>query len=310
MRFGRALIAAPVLAGVLLVVAVGPASATGGDDPPVLVSADEPGSLGVVRTAQSEVEINPETERRLVGRESSERVDSVVIALWSIAAGMTVMLVVFLWHTSPRRRLRLARRRSTELYEAEQKPPEDAAATESSEEGTVEVPEAVEAEAAEEEVPETAETETAEIPEAVEAEVAQEVTEAAEAEVAEEVPEAEDAPEAVEVAASEDAPEAVEDAASEDAPEVVEAAAGGPDAASDAAAAEEPVPEAVLPPAEEEPEMAPDLPPVWEDEAEQAGEEAEPGPESRTDGPPRAGAAARESASRFWLRLRHTLGLD
>ena len=251
MRFGRAIIAAPVLAGVLLVVVVGSASATGGDDPPVVVSADEPGSLGVVRTAQSEVEINPETERRLVGRESSERVDSVVIALWSIAAGMTVMLVVFLWHTSPRRRLRLARRRSTELYEAEQKSGEDAAVTESSEEGTVEVPEAVEAEAAEEEVPETAETEAAEIPEAVEAEVAQEVTEAAEEGT-------------VEVPA----------------------------------------------PAEEEPGTAPDLPPVWEDEAEPAGEEAEPVQDSRTDVPPQAGTAARESASRFWLRLRHTLGLD
>ena len=42
-----------------------------------------------------------------------------MIALWSIAAGMTVMLVVFLWHTSPRRRLRLARRRSTQLYDGE-----------------------------------------------------------------------------------------------------------------------------------------------------------------------------------------------
>ena len=42
-----------------------------------------------------------------------------VIALWSIAAGMTVMLVLFLWHTSPRRRLRLARRRSMQLYDGE-----------------------------------------------------------------------------------------------------------------------------------------------------------------------------------------------
>ena len=52
------------------------------------------------------------TERRLVERESSERVDGVVVALFSIAGVMTVMLAVFLWHTSPRRRLRLARARS------------------------------------------------------------------------------------------------------------------------------------------------------------------------------------------------------
>ena len=52
------------------------------------------------------------TERRLVERQSSERVDGVVVALFSIAGVMTVMLAVFLWHTSPRRRLRLARARS------------------------------------------------------------------------------------------------------------------------------------------------------------------------------------------------------
>ena len=97
----------------------------------MVVSADQSGALGLVSTAQSDAETDPEdgTDRRLVGRESSERVDAIVIALWSIAAGMTVMLGIFLWHTSPRRRLRLARRRSTELYKAEgeesERPAED-----------------------------------------------------------------------------------------------------------------------------------------------------------------------------------------
>ncbi len=61
-------------------------------------------------SAQSEVEADADlgTDRRLVGRESSERIDAVVIALWTIAGVMTVMLGLFLWHTSPRRRLRLA----------------------------------------------------------------------------------------------------------------------------------------------------------------------------------------------------------
>ena len=120
-RLGRAWFAAPLLAVALLVVAVGSASAADEGDAPLVVSADQSGSLGVVSTAQSDGQTDPESDadRRLVGRESSERVDAIVIALWSIAAGMTVMLGIFLWHTSPRRRLRLARRRSTELYETE-----------------------------------------------------------------------------------------------------------------------------------------------------------------------------------------------
>ena len=48
-------------------------------------------------------------ERRLVGRDSSESVDAVFFGLMSIAAGLSVMLVIFVWHTSPRRRLRLSR---------------------------------------------------------------------------------------------------------------------------------------------------------------------------------------------------------
>ena len=48
-------------------------------------------------------------ERRLVGRDSSERVDAVFFALMAIAACLSAMLVIFVWHTSPRRRLRLSR---------------------------------------------------------------------------------------------------------------------------------------------------------------------------------------------------------
>ena len=136
---GRAWFAAPLVAVALFVVAAALASAADEGDSPMVVSADQSGSLGLVSTAQSDVEADPEdgTDRRLVGRESSERVDAVVIALWSIAAGMTVMLGIFLWHTSPRRRLRLARRRSTERYEPDEDESEGGPAEEgSAEEGS------------------------------------------------------------------------------------------------------------------------------------------------------------------------------
>ena len=134
---GRAWFAAPLVAVALFVVSAASASAADEGDSPMVVSADQSGSLGLVSTAQSDVEADP--DRRLVGRESSARVDAVVIALWSIAAGMTVMLGIFLWHTSPRRRLRLARRRSTHLYDPEGEEPEDGSAEEgSAEEGSAE----------------------------------------------------------------------------------------------------------------------------------------------------------------------------
>ena len=299
------LVAAPLLAVALLVVVVGAASATDSGEAPMVVTADDSGSLGVVSTAQSDTEVNPEseTERRLVGRESSERVDGVVIALWSIAAGMTVMLAVFLWHTSPRRRLRLARRRSTQLYDGEADQASDAAGAEPAAEGATEVAEAAERGTAE--VPESAEEGTAEgVPQVVEASDAEEVPEVVEAPVAEE------APEVVEASGAEEVPGVVEVPVAEEAPEPVEAPASGPEVAGDAVAAAEPAPGRVLPPAWEEPETALDLPPVWEDEAEQAGGEAEESRDSRTDVSPRAGTTAREGALRVWTRLRHTLGLD
>ena len=68
--------------------------------------------------AQADGDADPEAEAdlRLIRRESSQRVDAAVIALWSIAGIMTVLLGVYVWHTSPRRRLRLARRRMTPIY--------------------------------------------------------------------------------------------------------------------------------------------------------------------------------------------------
>ena len=217
----RTLFAAPLLAVALLVAVAGAVSATDGGETPMVVSIEVSDSLGVVSTAQSDTEIDPEsgTERRLVGRETSERVDAVVIALWSIAAGMTVMLVLFLWHTSPRRRLRLARRRSTQLYDGEADRAEAAGATAS----------------------------------------------AADAEVVEDV-------------------EAAVSATWEDAEAVAVAASG----------------------AVEDPE----LPPIWEDEAEPDGEEAEPAEDSPAKESAEAGAVADEGLPGLWMRLRRTLGLD
>ncbi len=109
MRLSRGLAAAPLLAGALWLLAVSPLSAADGPDGAV-VGADGSDVVRVVNSAQSDVEADPDTgsDRRLVDRASSERIDAVVIALWTIAGVMTVLLGLFLWHTSPRRRLRLA----------------------------------------------------------------------------------------------------------------------------------------------------------------------------------------------------------
>ena len=104
--------AAPLLAVALCLSAAAPASAAG-DRNETAVSAGQSDALRVVSTAQSELDTDP--DRRLVDRESSERVDAVVIALWTIAVVMTVLLAIFLWHTSPRRRMRLAGNGSAEL---------------------------------------------------------------------------------------------------------------------------------------------------------------------------------------------------
>ena len=100
---------APLLAGALWLLAASSLSAA--DDPGGgVVGAQGSDVSPVVSSAQSEVEPDPGSgsDRRLVDRASSERVDAVVIALWTIAGVMTVLLGLFLWHTSPRRRLRLA----------------------------------------------------------------------------------------------------------------------------------------------------------------------------------------------------------
>ena len=220
----RTLFVAYLLAVALLVVVAGPVSATGGGEDPMVVTAEVSGSLGVVSTAQSGTGNDPEsdTERRLVDRETSERVDGVVIALWSIAAGMTVMLVLFLWHTSPRRRLRLARRRSTQLYDGE-------------------------------------------------ADRAEAGAEAPSATDAEDDPVVEDA-------------EAAAAATRDDAEAVAVAASGAME--------------------------GPELPPVWEDEAEPDGQEAEPAEDSPAKQSAAAGAVADEGRPGLWMRLRRMLGLD
>ena len=103
---------------VLCLVAAGPAAGADGRDE-VVVDVGQSGLLGLVDTAQSDggTETQTGTDRRLVERESGQRVDAVVIALWAIAGVMTVLLGIFLWHTSPRRRMRLAAGPSAELFD-------------------------------------------------------------------------------------------------------------------------------------------------------------------------------------------------
>ena len=282
MRLRRAWLAAPLLSVALLVAVAGPVSATGEGEAPIVVSTEVSGSLGVVSTAQSDTEISPEsdTERRLVGRESSERVDGVVIALWSIAAGMTVMLVVFLWHTSPRRRLRLARRRSTQLYDGEADQAGAAAEAESDDNGD-EVDDA-----------------------AAEAATAMQDAEAVAVAAAGANEDPEPSGAALPTAWEEPAAGSPDEDEAE--PEPVENESGPVEPVS--TAWEKPEAEG-LEVAELEVEE-PELPPVWEDEAEPAGDEAEPADSSSADESPEAGKAAGEGRSGFWMQLRRMLGLD
>ena len=117
---------APLLAVTVCLLAAGPAVAAD-DGAEVVISVGQSDSLGVVSTAQSDggTDADSGPDRRLVGRESGERVDAVVIALWTIAGVMTVLLGIFLWHTSPRRRLRLAGA-SAELFDEAAEDPEAA----------------------------------------------------------------------------------------------------------------------------------------------------------------------------------------
>ena len=268
----RSILAAPLLSVALLVAVAGPASATGEGEAPMVVSAEVSSSLGVVSTAQSDTEISPDsdTEPRLVGRESSERVDGVVIALWSIAAGMTVMLVLFLWHTSPRRRLRLARRRSTQLYDGEADRAEDGPGAGS--EGDAGIVD--DAEAA--------------------AEAARQDAEAVEVAASGADEDPEPSGPALPTAWEEPAAGPADEDEAEPEPVEQDSGSAGPAVST----------------AWEEPEVEePELPPVCEDEPEPAGEETEPagGPASES---PEAGKAAGERRSGFWMQLRRTLGLD
>lgn len=275
-----------MLAVALLVAAVGSASATTDGEAPLVLNPDQSGSLGVVSTAQSDTEISPEsdTQRRLVGRESSERVDGVVIALWSIAAGMTVMLVLFLWHTSPRRRLRLARRRSAKLYDGEADLAEAAAG-----EGSADDAEVVDDAAAAMQDAEAV---------AVVAAGADDDPQPSEPEL----PTAWEEPAAAESADEDEAEPETEPVDAEPPPEEAEPPPVGEDSGPT---------EPVLPTAWEELEVEqPELPPVWEDEAEPASEKADPADSGPANESPEAGRAGGERRSRFWMQLRRTLGLD
>ena len=125
MRSGAGRITASLLAVALCLLSAGPALATDGVPAAAVDQSDSPSVVVVAQEGGSDED--SDTGLRLIDRQSTTRVDAVVIALWSIAGGMTVMLAVFLWHTSPRRRLRLARTRSAHLVE---KAEEDAAAGE------------------------------------------------------------------------------------------------------------------------------------------------------------------------------------
>ena len=133
---------APVVAAALFMLAAAPALAADGPGG-ASASAELSDTVRVVGSAQSEVDADPDSgsDRRLVDRESSERVDAVVIALWTIAGAMTVMLGIFLWHTSPRRRLRLAASHSAALSEEAEggaEPAEDEAGEDESREDSSE----------------------------------------------------------------------------------------------------------------------------------------------------------------------------
>ena len=57
-------------------------------------------------------------EEQSIDIRSSQRLTFVVRALVGIAISLTVLLAIFLWHTSPSRRLRIARRRSKRRFVA------------------------------------------------------------------------------------------------------------------------------------------------------------------------------------------------
>ena len=131
MRSGAGRITASLLAVALCLLSAGPAWAADGVPAAAVDQSDSPSVVVVAQEGGSDED--SDTGLRLIDRQSTTRVDAVVIALWSIAGGMTVMLAVFLWHTSPRRRLRLARTRSAHLAEEAEEDAEDLEAEEAEE---------------------------------------------------------------------------------------------------------------------------------------------------------------------------------
>ena len=122
MRSGTGWITALLLAAALCLLAAGRVAAGDSDSVAVEDQSDSPAVVVVAQEGGSDQE--SDSGLRLIDRQSTTRVDAVVIALWSIAGGMTVMLAIFLWHTSPRRRLRLARTREALLVEQSAEPDE------------------------------------------------------------------------------------------------------------------------------------------------------------------------------------------
>ena len=94
----------PKAAALALAVVIGAAVAAA----PVHAQADDP-----QRGSQDQSQDEQRADYPLYdGRSADGQVDLVVTSLVLIAAFMTAMLGLFLWHTSPRRRLLVARRRA------------------------------------------------------------------------------------------------------------------------------------------------------------------------------------------------------
>ncbi len=109
MRLDKLRLAATVLSAALcLLVATGHVSAQDTQDDYNVVPDADPENTSDSDSAGG---------RRTVDPESSRELERITLALVAIAVLMTVLLAMFLWHTSPQRRLRVARRRSKAQFE-------------------------------------------------------------------------------------------------------------------------------------------------------------------------------------------------
>ena len=102
------LVAAVLSAALCLLAAAGHVSAQDTQDDHNVVPEADPENTSDSDSADG---------RRTVDPESSRELERITLALVAIAVLMTVLLAMFLWHTSPQRRLRVARRRSKAQFE-------------------------------------------------------------------------------------------------------------------------------------------------------------------------------------------------